>query len=561
MDKSQVLHVLRDIAQRIQLQPSGKDTRRKVQAYRHAADAIVAYQGDFQKLVAEKKVQQLPGVGPGTERIVEELYQTGHSSLLERLRNEVPDAVVQLTLVRGISAPQARALHEQLGVETTEALAEACRKQRVRNLPGFGPKTEARLLAAIEQHTQHQDTGLLLYKALKKSQELIAFFQSLSSVQCVAVTGDLRRGLEIVPRIELVLCAYDKQQLLRDLEDCPGMISANSTDDSSITLYLAESVNVQLHLTLETDFAKTLLHSTGSQAHLRALDALAGGRLNEVATQNTEAEIYQCVGLPFIEPELRDDSHNFGSLTHASEPLVSTSDIRGIVHCHTTYSDGKESILRMAQAVEALGYNYLTITDHSAAASYAGGLSIERLRQQWDEIAEVQTQTSVRLLRGTESDILKDGALDYPDAVLEQLDVVIASIHARHRLDREAMTQRLVRAMKHPFFKIWGHPLGRLVSHRPPIDCDVEAVLDAAAESRAAIEINGDPYRLDLEPRWAHAAAERGLKFVVSVDAHSIRNLDSIQYGVIMARRAGLRPSQVLNTLDAHAFADHVRPA
>jgi DNA polymerase (family 10) len=240
---------------------------------------------------------------------------------------------------------------------------------------------------------------------------------------------------------------------------------------------------------------------------------------------------------------------------------VTAGDLRGIVHCHTLYSDGAHSIEQMARAAEAMGVQYLTITDHSPTASYAGGLPLDRLRAQWDEIARVQEAVSVRLLRGTESDILADGALDYPDAILEQLDVVIASIHARHRMDADQMTARLVRAMRHPCFKIWGHPLGRLVLSRPPIACRVEEVLDAIAASRAAIEINGDPHRLDLPPRWIRAARERGIRFVVSTDAHSVADLAYQRHGVAMARRGWVGRGEVLNALDAAGFARAVAPA
>ena len=215
----------------------------------------------------------------------------------------------------------------------------------------------------------------------------------------------------------------------------------------------------------------------------------------------------------------------------------------------------------MARAADAMGLSYMTITDHSAAAQYANGLSPERLRRQWDEIARVQERVSVRLLRGTECDILEDGTLDCPPSVLEQLDVVIASIHRRHRLDRAGMTKRIVTAMRQPWFKIWGHGLGRYVLRRPPIECDLDAVLDAIAGSRAAIEVNGDPHRLDLEPRWLREARQRGIRFVASCDAHSTRSLHNLRFAVDMARRAGLTRTDVLNTLPVDAFRAEVRPA
>jgi DNA polymerase (family 10) len=240
--------------------------------------------------------------------------------------------------------------------------------------------------------------------------------------------------------------------------------------------------------------------------------------------------------------------------------LITLEDIRGMTHCHTLYSDGRNSIEAMARAAEAMGMAYLTITDHSPSAYYAGGVGIDRLRAQWDEIARVQERVKVKLLRGTESDILADGSLDYPDPYLEKFDIVIASIHSRHKMDAGQMTERLLRAIKLPLFKIWGHPLGRLLQSRPPIDCRVEELLDAVAESKCAIEINGDPRRLDLEPRWIRAARERGIKFIVSTDAHSTAGLQNLPFGVSTARRGWLTRGEVLNALGAEEFMRAVHP-
>jgi DNA polymerase (family 10) len=242
--------------------------------------------------------------------------------------------------------------------------------------------------------------------------------------------------------------------------------------------------------------------------------------------------------------------------------LVEGTDIQGMVHCHSTYSDGADTIEAMARAARAMGMRYMTLTDHSPTASYAGGLTVERLRRQWDEIAKAQERVKgLTILRGTESDILADGRLDYPDEILEQLDVVIASIHNRHRMDETQMTRRLVQAMRHPCFKIWGHALGRYVLRRPPIPCRMEEVLDAAAESRVAIEVNGNPNRLDMEPRWQHEALRRGLRFVVSTDAHSTAELHNLRYGIDMARRGLLTARDVLNTRPVEEFRQAVRPA
>jgi len=298
---------------------------------------------------------------------------------------------------------------------------------------------------------------------------------------------------------------------------------------------------------------------TGSSAHVEALEMRARSKGLSLATMEhaSEQEVYSALDLPYFPPERRDG----GLDTEGLADLVAFDDVRGMVHVHSTYSDGRDSIEALALEADRRGVEYLTITDHSPSAFYAQGVVIDNLKRQWDEIAVVQEKVKVKLLRGTESDINADGSLDYPDAILEQMDVVIASIHSRHQMDADAMTDRLVRAMKHPVYKIWGHALGRLVLKRDPIRCDMDAVLDAIASSRAAIEVNGDPYRLDLAPEWIPAARKRKIPFVISVDAHSAAAFSVLRFGVWMARRGGLTKSEVLNTRGVDAFKAAVRPS
>jgi DNA polymerase (family 10) len=266
--------------------------------------------------------------------------------------------------------------------------------------------------------------------------------------------------------------------------------------------------------------------------------------------------------MQYIPPELRENKGEIEAAFKGKLPedLVRLEDIQGMVHCHSTYSDGAHTIEQMARAAETMGMKYLTITDHSPTAFYAGGVDLDKLKRQWDEIDAVQGTVNVKLLKGTESDILANGSLDYPDSVLEKFDVIVASIHSRYKMDSEKMTRRIVTAMRQPVFKIWGHALGRLIQRRPPFECDIEKILDTIAESRAAIEINGDPYRLDMEPRWVREARKRKIRFVISVDAHSTGALNNVKYGVGIARRAWVKRGEVLNTLGTKAFVNAVRP-
>jgi DNA polymerase (family 10) len=324
------------------------------------------------------------------------------------------------------------------------------------------------------------------------------------------------------------------------------------------------------------DWATALHHFTGSKAHHTKLRGIArdlGYTVSEWGLQRlddgkkvpiaSEAELYAKLGMQEVPPEQREDEGEIEAAREGTlaKDLIELADLRGMVHCHTIHSDGKATIEEMARGAEAMGLSYLTITDHSPTASYAHGVQADRLKAQWDEIDRVQARVRIRLLKGTESDILSDGALDYPDAVLERFDVIIASVHSRLGMDEDTMTRRLVSAMKLPVFKIWGHALGRLLLEREPFACRVEEVLDAAAASRAAVEINGDPHRLDLEPRWVRAARRRGLKFVISADAHSVAALGNLRFGVHTARRGWVRKGEVLNALDLDGFRKAVRPA
>jgi DNA polymerase (family 10) len=357
----------------------------------------------------------------------------------------------------------------------------------------------------------------------------------------------------------------------------PPAVPPLTPTDERATFRVSSGVRIEAEAVAPAAFPALLHALTGSEGHRARLAERArelglvldraglarpkGGRRLPI---KSEADLYRHLGLPYLPPEVREDSVDLETAAArcGTGGLVQAADIQGMVHCHSVHSDGADTIETMARAAQAMGMRYMTLTDHSPTASYAGGLTVERLRRQWDEIAKAQERIEgLTILRGTECDILADGRLDYPDEILEQLDVVIASIHNRHKMDEAQMTRRLVQAMRHPCFKIWGHALGRYVLRRPPIPCRMEDVLDAAAESRVAIEVNGNPNRLDMEPRWQREALRRGLRFVVSTDAHSTGELLNLRYGIDMARRGLLTARDVLNTLPLDEFRQAVRPA
>jgi DNA polymerase (family 10) len=541
----------------------------RVNAYRRGAEVVNTLGDELGALVEQARLEEVEGIGPTLSRQIEELWNTGSSELLVEIRRAQPEGVVELVQVEGLTPRRIRALTAALGIRSVEELKQACAAGRIAGVPGFGEKTQARLLEAAERWLRRDEVvpePMLLASAQKLAELFTARLEQV--VARVELAGALRRGPELVREIEFVIVG----DIERALSHLKGLRQVLRVDVAAHTAALTEGVTLRLHAAEPGDFGTVLAVSTGSDAHLAALSARAAERGVAFPLAGTppalpppafasEGELYAALGCALVPPELREGR---GELEQAAREdfgdLLALGDLSGMVHCHTLHSDGKNSVLEMAQAAHALGMKYITVTDHSPSAHYARGVTLDRLKAQWDEIAAAEEQVPIRILRGTESDILADGSLDFPDSVLESFDVVIASIHARHRMDRAAMTERLLRAMKLPIFKIWGHALGRILNHRAPIDCDVLAVLDALAGARGAVEINADPQRLDLPPAWIPAARERGLSFVISADAHSTRGLGVLRYGVTMARRGGVRKNDVLNTRDAAGFAAAVRP-
>ena len=556
-DRLTIARALREMAGL--LDASGQETF-KARAYARGAEVLERLDADLGALVDQRRLTTLPGIGPALAAMITDLYETGRSQTLEEQRQRVPAVALELSRIPRLGLDKIAALHAALGVKTIDDLEAACVAGRVRTVKGMGEKTERRILEAIRRLRSPEAQRVLLPEALAVADAMGAHLKKAPAAAEAA--GDLRRWAESIDELSLVVAADRPSDTLKHALRAPLLADVTSRGKESFQGRLASGLPIRIQVVSRAAYAATLLRATGSAAHVEHLERLARARGVRLEGE-TEADIYRRLGLPFIPPELREGEGEIEAAMAGALPadLVTAEDLKGLVHCHTVYSDGQHTVEQMARAADALGMEYMTITDHSPAAAYAGGLTVDRLKAQWEEIARVQEQVSVRLLRGTESDILADGSLDYPDAILEQLDVVIASIHRRHRMDVNQMTERLVRTMALPCFKIWGHALGRLILSRPPVECRVEEILDAAAAGRAAVEINGDPKRLDLPPRWLKAARERRLSFVVSTDAHSVGELGNVRYGIPMARRGWIRRDEVLNTRNAAEFVQAVAPA
>ncbi len=557
MDSSAVAARLREIAAYLEL--DGEKFRAR--AYEKAARSVEASK-DLDRLIAEGRLTELPRVGESLARTIEELAETGSVGLLDRLRARWPKLLVEMADLPGLGATRARRLHDEIAPGSLEELADACRAGRVRDIEGFGPALEKKLLKALETREERSEP-LILAEARALSETLAGFARGAGAAVDAVAAGSARRFIEVNERLAIAVATRDPAAIVEHMGKHPLVLSIERPAASGPALArLASGALCEIHLAAPQAFGLTLLRATGSAEHVAAIErraAAGGARLDELPD---EQAVYRAVGLPFLPPEVRDGTDEITAAESGDDfaDLIQLADLRGAVHCHTVYSDGKNTVEQMARAAQALGLEYITITDHSPTAHYAGGLSVERLHQQWAEISEVQSRVDIRILRGTESDIRAGGELDYPNDVLGQMDIAIASIHSRYRQDEDAMTRRLVTAMRQPLFKIWGHALGRLVMSRDPIPVRFDEVLDAICEGPAAIEINGDPKRLDLDPERARRALGRGVSFVLSCDAHSTEQLRYLELAVAMARRARIRRHHVMNTMPVDEFASAVRP-
>lgn len=535
----------------------------KARAYARAAQSIADYPGDIDQLIADGRLTELKGIGSSLSAVIGDLHNTGRSSILERLRAELPPGILALSQIPKLTLKRIRQLHESLGITNIEDLKAALEAGKVREVPGFGEKTEKALLESLLAF-QNSDREVLLIHALRIADKVIAHVRTSEHVIDIDVVGEARRWKEAVSRISITASSRHPQELVKDFLELPAIVRIEEQSPNGARVRQIDGATIEFSVIQPKKYSNLLLIATGSSPHLNHLNKIAQQKKIDLAALNvtTEREIYERLKMQWIPPELREDEGEIEAAVknEIPEDLITLSDIKGATHCHTVYSDGRNTIEEMALAAEATGMKYITITDHSPSAFYAQGVKLDRLKKQWEEIDRVQENVSIKLLKGTESDILRDGALDYPDRILEKFDVIIASIHSRFSLDEDAMTERVINAMKNRFFKIWGHPLGRLVGRRPPIPCRVDEVLDVIAESGAAIEINGDPYRLDLEPRWIREARKRQIKFVISTDSHSITDLKNLKFGVGIARRGWVRRQEVLNALPANAFKNAVNP-
>lgn len=543
MTNREVSRILARIADILEIK---EDNPFKVRAYRNAADVIFHLSEDLKVIYQAGRLRDIPGVGKSVQAGLEELFEKGRMNYYERLLEEVPPGVLDMLNLSGIGHKTVRLIHKHLGIESLADLEKAAREQRIRQLPGLGQQTELKIIKGLELLRKSAERATLGW-ARPLAMDLLDYLEKSAAVSRAAVVGSIRRGRALVGDIDLLVSAPDEEALKETVKTFPGLKEISCCSGSNIKGTLRWDLAFDIILVPLEDFIPALFWTTGSKSFREAL--LPGGRLESFKGLNSEEDIFTKMGMQYIPPEMRENQGEISLARRCRLPcLVEQQDIKGDLHVHTSWSDGSCELPELARAAREVGYKYLGITDHSKSLHISGGLSEERLLAQGSSIKALNHQLqSLALLRGIEVDILKDGQLDYPNTVLDDLELVIASIHSNFQLDKKAQTERILQAIKNPRVNVIGHLTGRLLNRRPGYEVDIDRILEAASQHQVALEINSHPERLDIDEVIAARARECGVKVAVNSDAHDLHDLSLIHYGVINARRAWLEKGDIIN--------------
>jgi DNA polymerase (family 10) len=544
---AQVAELLNELAQRMEL--SGGNPYR-ARAYSRAAENLALTTVPLKQLVDEGQLQEIPGIGDALAAVITEIYETGHYARLDAMRGEAPAGLLEMLRIPGLKPDRVRKLHTDLRIGSVAELEKAARSGQLESVKGFGPAFQAKVLQGIEMSKRPQG------RHLHRAATAIAYASNQISRlhpdwENLTPAGDFRRGSELVGSLSLVVVD-------------PALRGPNKS--------MTESGELTVHVTSRKRYGVTLLLATGSDAHIANLQALAkrkGCSLSEeglrkgprILAGETEEDIYDALGLPFIPPELRESGREVQLAATGQLPeLVRLENIRGILHAHTDQSDGSDTLKEMADATRKRGYTYLGLTDHSQTAHYAGGLKAEEVIKQQAAIDKLNKSLGrdFHVFKGIESDILGDGSLDFPEDILRRFDLIVASVHSKFKMSRKEQTDRIVKAVENPHTTVLGHVTGRQLLKRPGYEVDMERILRACAKNGVAIEINAHPWRLDMDWRWCERGLELGCMFSINPDAHSTDEIDNLQWGVLMARKGAVPKERVLNALTLPHFRRHL---
>jgi DNA polymerase (family 10) len=561
LDRKTAARSLREAAALLEVQ--GENVHR-VRALANASRVVERIEGDLAAMVASGEILEIKGIGKGTAAILAQLAAGDRPDVLEEAEQAVPAGVREMLTIPGLGPKKVRALWQDLGLQNLGELEYACRENRLIELPGFGAKTQEKLIEAI-RFARAAGERRLINQAWNEMARLEVALSALAEVDEVVPSGEVRRQTETVGSLDLVVTTGDKAAVAREIADLVGRVEEK--EQGILEGVTEDGFAVRVWVATGSESAGALLRSTGSDEHMRRVAArtdAAGLNIDERGLWRNgapiecsdESAIYHALGCQWVPPELREGEDELDRAAAGTLPdLVGPEDLLGALHNHTTDSDGAASVEEMAEAARSLGWSFFGVADHSPVASYANGVSADRLRDQWRRIDELNARdSSIRIIKGIEADILTDGTLDIPEGCEEGLDYVVASVHSAFRLTEEAQTERIIRAVSHPACRVLGHPTGRLLLARPGYSVDLEKVLAACVEHRVAVEINASPYRLDLDWRWARRALALGLKLIINPDAHSTEGLEDVRWGLAVARKAGATAADLINCADIEGF-------
>ncbi|MEG6567499.1 DNA polymerase/3'-5' exonuclease PolX [Thermoanaerobacterium saccharolyticum] len=559
MDKKTVINILNEIGLLLELKG---ESPFKSRAYYNAARTMEVLDDDIEKLIKEDRLKDVKGIGDALNKKLIELITTGKLEYYDNLKASIPEGLIEMLKIPGLGPKKIKTLYEKLDIKTVGELEYACVENRLVELPGFGEKTQKKILEGIQFIKQFSGKHLFMDAYLEATSLKQYLIDSGLIIRC-EIAGSLRRKKEIVKDIDILATTESPEKLVDVFTKYEGIRDIVAKGETKTSITLKSGINVDLRVVKDEEYPYALHHFTGSKEHNTAMRHRArqmGIKMNEyglfkddlLVKCRDEEEIFYNLNLSYIPPELRE---NMGEIEAAEKGLlpvlIEEKDIKGVFHVHTIYSDGANTISEMVNAARDRGYKIIGITDHSKSAFYANGLKEEDVLRQLDEIDELNSKYSdIKILKGIESDILKDGSLDYDEDILRRFDFVIASVHSNFKMSKDDMTERIIKAIKNKYTKIIGHLTGRLLLSRDGYDIDMYKVIDSAAEYGKVIEINSSPYRLDIDWRYIKYAKEKGVKFAICPDAHRIEGLDDIKYGIGIARKGWLEAKDVINTYD-----------
>jgi DNA polymerase (family 10) len=560
MDKKQVVGVLEEIS--VLLDLSGENPF-KSRSYVNVARALEQHEADIETLVREKRLREVKGVGDAIEEKITELVTTGKLGYHEDLRAQFPDTIFELFDIQGLGAKRIKVLYDELGITSIADLEKACKEDRVKVLKGFSDKMQEKIVEGIEFAKKHQGQHLL-NAAWREADRLLGLLKQDKTVKQIEVAGSLRRRKEVIKDIDILATCEKPDVLMKRFVEADGVARVLGHGETKSSVLLDSGIQADLRVVTGEQFPYALAYFTGSKEHnvvMRQRAKDRGLKLNEYGLYrgetNTpcadEAAIFKALDLPYIPPELREDMGEFEA--KSIPKLVEQSDLKGLIHCHSTYSDGRSTLRQMVEGAKSRGYKYILISDHSQTASYAGGLHPEVVVEQHKEIDVLNREIGgIRILKGIESDIRADGSLDYEEDVLRTFDCIVISVHSKLDMTEAEATKRVVKAIESPYATVLGHCTGRLLLQRDGFPLNYEKVFDACVANDVAVEINANPHRLDIDWRYIRKGKDKGVKFSIGPDAHAVEGMDDVRYGVGIARKGWLEKGDILNCMTLEEF-------